>query len=369
MTPPRSGAEGGLVWAIGASGLAHGAALAILALTPSRFEGMPTPPESYSVALVAPSAVGGTHLPGRPLGERAESPPQAEPILPPRHAEPSSVTAEEQPVVPAKAAEPVPKPAPPVNPPEAPMVSEPKSLPAAVEKVVPEPPAVPAVVAKPKKKESAPPRPVEKEEVAAKKEKPAAKAEAKKKPQEEEKQPARAAAATKESVQEPTDLDKRIAAAVERRADAAKADSNHAGEVDRQIAAAVQRRTMEAARAASGIGTSTSPVAGVGPGSGVGGVLRGIEYVMYRNQMESRIKAAWVWAGADRTLRAVVRFNVTEEGKIINVRTVQASGDASYDASVERAIRAADPLGAPPERYRDEFGTVELEFRAEDARG
>jgi colicin import membrane protein len=126
---------------------------------------------------------------------------------------------------------------------------------------------------------------------------------------------------------------------------------------------------MEAARAAWGIGGSNAPVAGVGPGSGVGGVVRGIEYLMYRNQMESRIKAAWVWAGADRSLRTIVRFNVTEEGKIINVKTVQPSGDASYDASVERAIRAADPLGPPPQRYRDEFKTVELEFRAEDARG
>jgi colicin import membrane protein len=211
-------------------------------------------------------------------------------------------------------------------------------------------------------------------EVAPKKDEP--KAGAKKtetKKEEKKKEQPAPSDTTTESKAEPTDRDKQIAAAIQRRAEAAGADSkpekDAKDEVDRRIAAAVQRRTMDAARTASGIGSSGSTVAGVGPGSGVGGAVRGIEYVMYRNRMESRIKAAWAWAGADHSLRAVVRFNVTEEGKIINVKTVQSSGDASYDASVERAIRAADPLGPPPEQYRNEFGTVELEFRAEDARG
>jgi colicin import membrane protein len=224
-------------------------------------------------------------------------------------------------------------------------------------------------VAKPEKPEAKPVAKPEKPELkpVAKPEKPEAKPVAK--PVAKKELPPRSTETAKKLTKEPTDVDKQIAAAVQRRAGAVDADSKQEGEIDRQIAAAVQRRTMDAARAASGIGSSTSPVAGVGPGSGAGGVLRGIEYVMYRNQMESRIKAAWVWAGADRSLRAVIRFNVTPEGRIVNVTTVHPSGDASYDASVERAIRSADPLGAPPERYRDEFGTVELEFRAEDARG
>jgi colicin import membrane protein len=359
----------------------------VLALTPNRFEGMAMPPESYSVALVAPSAVGGTHLPG-PLGKRPESP---APVVPRQPAHPSKSAADvvnEAPAAPAQAAEPPqPKPLLPVEPPEAAKASELKSPPAEQEDTAPAPadkkPKVPVasstdVRLKPDKQESSPPRPEEpareEEKAPAKPEKSEAKPVAKlqkpeAKPVAKKEHPARSTETTKKWTKEPTDLDKQIAAAVQRRAGAVDAESKQQGEIDHQIAEAVQRRTMNAARAASGIGSSTSPVPGVGPGSGAGGVLRGIEYVMYRNQMESRIKAAWVWAGADRSLRAVIRFNVTPEGRIVNVTTVHPSGDASYDASVERAIRSADPLGAPPERYRDEFGTVELEFRAEDARG
>jgi TolA protein len=387
----RSGGEGGLVWAIGASGLAHGAALALLALTPSRFEGMGTPPESYSVELIDPSAVSGTHFPGAPnvqpavlpkiLPEEPSGPaePKAEVVtepLAPAKAEPKAEVAKEPPVR-AKAVEPAPEPPPPVKAPEAAKVAEPEKLPEpkeaaeAVEAKKPETSTAPAidVPAKPdEKKKSVPP-----EEPARKAKKAVPEKKEKKKVEAKEEQPARTAAVAKKSEDKPTERDEQIAAAIQRRAEEAGGDSDSKkadkGDVDRRIAAAVQRRAMDAARAAAGIGSSDSSVASVGPGAGVGGVVRGIEYLMYRNRMESRIKAAWAWAGADRSLRAVVRFNVTAEGKIVNVTTVQSSGDTSYDASVERAIRAADPLGPPPEQYRDEFSTVELEFRAEDARG
>jgi len=361
--------------------------LAFLALTPSRFEGMGTPPESYSVELIAPSAVGGTHFPG-PLGLRPEAPPQVAPAPPPRPAEPKGDGAKEPPA-PEKAVQPVLEPPPAAKAPDVAKVSEPESLPAKEKEAAkvpevkkPEVPAAPGVdvAAQPDKKEVVPPQPEEPappvKKAAPKKEKVEPKAEAQKdKPKVEAKKdrPDRSAATTKKPAEKLTERDKQIAAAVQRRAAAANAESSSKtdpkDEVDRRIAAAVQRRTIDAARAASGIGSSGSTVAGVGPGSGVGGAVRGIEYVMYRNRMESRIKAAWVWAGADRSLRAVVRFNVTVDGKITNVKTVQSSGDVSYDASVERAIRAADPLGPPPEQYREEFGIVELEFRAEDARG
>jgi TonB family protein len=106
------------------------------------------------------------------------------------------------------------------------------------------------------------------------------------------------------------------------------------------------------------------PVA-VGPGEGIGGTIKGVEYLLYYNQLLNRIKQSWAWAGADRSLEAVVRFNITEDGEILNVRIVQASGDASYDASVERAVRAVNPLTPPPEAYRKEFSDVELTFSPE----
>jgi colicin import membrane protein len=161
------------------------------------------------------------------------------------------------------------------------------------------------------------------------------------------------------------EADRRIAAAVARRAQQLQREGAAAAaksEVEQRIAAAVERRArIVQGGSADGGGPITS-----GPGSGAGGVVRGVDYILYRGHMEERIKAAWVWAGANRSLRAVVRFNLLPSGEIVNVQIVTASGDPSYDASIERALRRASPLDPPPERYRDEFSTVELEFRPED---
>ena len=94
----------------------------------------------------------------------------------------------------------------------------------------------------------------------------------------------------------------------------------------------------------------------------------GAEYILYFTHMIERIKAAWAWAGAGRSLKAKVQFNITPAGDIVNVRIVEPSGDPSYDASVERAVRAANPLDPPPEKYRSEFASVELTFEPEDLR-
>jgi len=82
--------------------------------------------------------------------------------------------------------------------------------------------------------------------------------------------------------------------------------------------------------------------------------------------MISRIKQVWAWAGANRTLEASVRFHITDTGDVANVRITHPSGDPSYDASVERAVRGAAPLSPPPEQYRKEFSDVELIFRPDD---
>jgi colicin import membrane protein len=89
--------------------------------------------------------------------------------------------------------------------------------------------------------------------------------------------------------------------------------------------------------------------------------------VLYRGQMERRIKENWVWAGEDLALEVKVQFDVTATGSIQNVRVVGSSGNRSYDASAERAVRAASPLAPPPEKYRDLFvHGVEITFRAQD---
>jgi TonB family protein len=126
----------------------------------------------------------------------------------------------------------------------------------------------------------------------------------------------------------------------------------------------VQRRAQQVGQG-SGASEGGGPVS-IGPGSGSGGTPADLQYILYQGRMEQRIKAAWAWAGADKDLHAVVQFNLTPEGEIRNVRTIQSSGDRQYDASCERAVRVVNPLDPVPEKYRKDFATVEMTFKPSD---
>ena len=115
-----------------------------------------------------------------------------------------------------------------------------------------------------------------------------------------------------------------------------------------RIAAAikrVERLTLpRAARRAAGGGPLS-----IGPGEGVGGRLRSAEYVRYVGKMTAKIKDNWVWAGSNRTLRAVVAFTVLSMGRSANISLGLPMGDHSEDRSVQRTVAAACPLPQPPE--------------------
>lgn len=112
--------------------------------------------------------------------------------------------------------------------------------------------------------------------------------------------------------------------------------------------------------------TLDGPAGVGGEGRGGGGTVRGLEFVVYYNQMLNRIKERWTWVGTRADLRVTVQFSILPSGEITNIRLVERSGDQSYDASVERAVRGAGPMPPPPEAYRTDFGSVELTFRPAD---
>jgi colicin import membrane protein len=165
-----------------------------------------------------------------------------------------------------------------------------------------------------------------------------------------------AATAAAKTASETEAREKQIAAAVQRRAQ------------DQQISDAIQRRAAAVHAPASGTeGTGTGGPVSIGSGTGSGGVVEGLEMILYRGQMEKRIKENWVWAGEDLALEVKVQFDITAKGEIQNVRITGSSGNPSYDASAQRAVRAASPLAPPPEKYRDLFvHGVEITFRAQD---
>lgn len=116
----------------------------------------------------------------------------------------------------------------------------------------------------------------------------------------------------------------------------------------------------------AGVGGAGSGTGGFGTGAGAGGALRGADFLLYYNEMITRIRDAWVWVGGSADLEVEVGFRVTPSGDIVDIRTVRASGDRSYDESVLRALRTVRNLGPPPERHRETFSQVQLTFRPAD---
>jgi colicin import membrane protein len=106
--------------------------------------------------------------------------------------------------------------------------------------------------------------------------------------------------------------------------------------------------------------------AALGPGGRGGGVVKGMEFIIYQNRMLNSIKDNWAWVGQKSNLKVVVHFSIKENGEISGLKIVQPSGDPSYDESVLRAVKKSSPLPPPPESSRKDFADVELTFRPKD---
>jgi TolA protein len=162
----------------------------------------------------------------------------------------------------------------------------------------------------------------------------------------------------------------------------AQATAEGADDLDGKLAAAIKgvEDKVEKSGGGRGVGGATGPGGGMGgtertldgpagiggDGPGGGGTVRGLEFVVYYNQMLNRIKERWTWVGTRSDLRVTVSFSILPSGDITNIRLVERSGDQTYDASVERAVKGAGPLPPPPEAYRSDFADVELKFRPAD---
>ncbi len=101
---------------------------------------------------------------------------------------------------------------------------------------------------------------------------------------------------------------------------------------------------------------------GIGGDGGGGGILMGLDFIIYKNQVEAIIKKNWTWVGANPNLTIRVGFSIGNDGEIADLHVVGRSGDSSYDDSVVRAIRISSPLPPPPEKYRQTFANYVLEF-------
>ncbi|MCS6927430.1 MAG: TonB family protein, partial [Candidatus Binatia bacterium] len=111
----------------------------------------------------------------------------------------------------------------------------------------------------------------------------------------------------------------------------------------------------------NGVDGTGPPTLGGVPGEGGGGLVRGLEFILYTEQVKRRVKDNWIVVEKKPGLAAVVRFGIEADGRVVDVELVQPSGDRAFDESTLRAVRSASPLPPPPSAYLHEFATQKVE--------
>jgi len=109
--------------------------------------------------------------------------------------------------------------------------------------------------------------------------------------------------------------------------------------------------------------TASAAVPDAGPGGGGRGVVVSPEVMAWMRRAKVHVTRAWVLAPGFRSqaLETEVRVRLDARGQVIDTHIARRSGNPWYDESVERAVRKASPLPAPPEA--DEWSFV---FRPRD---
>ena len=139
-----------------------------------------------------------------------------------------------------------------------------------------------------------------------------------------------------------------------------------------EYAAAAERWRSRMAGGMGGMDGAANQRGTVGDGTnaaGGGGTVVGFEYLSYRQRITNLIKRNWANALRQAGLVAVVRFELAADGTVSGVQLLTSSGDKAYDQSVVRAVQRSSPLPPPPERYREEFREVDVDFHSEELGG
>ena len=138
--------------------------------------------------------------------------------------------------------------------------------------------------------------------------------------------------------------------------------------VDKDFKAAAERWHSRMDKAEGGLDGAEGQQGPIGDGSdqGGGGAVVDTEYVIYSQRVSGIIKQNWVETDRKSGLVARVRFEISPDGEVSNIRLERSSGDKAYDLSVMRAVQRSSPLPPPPEQHRDDFHEMEIDFHPEE---
>ena len=114
--------------------------------------------------------------------------------------------------------------------------------------------------------------------------------------------------------------------------------------------------------AQSGADSSSSSIVASGKASSNGPIFR---FPSYLQNMENKISGQWTPPGLalqEEGVGAIIRFNVTKEGRIEAIEVEKSSGNNQFDQAAMRAVYAAAPLPPLPEGLNEDRLNVHFSF-------
>ena len=101
-------------------------------------------------------------------------------------------------------------------------------------------------------------------------------------------------------------------------------------------------------------------------GEGGGGT---VDPLLQKYYMDIMQKIQEVWrkpAALKKDLLTLLTIKVRRDGTVVDISVDQASGNRAYDESINRAIRAAEPLPRIPTAVKEDLMDIGLRFHPED---
>jgi colicin import membrane protein len=182
----------------------------------------------------------------------------------------------------------------------------------------------------------------------------------------EEKKKAELEAKKKADAEEAAARKARVEELNKRRTEAALEDIRNKIKAREAEEKAAADRAAAAQQAKSTMPGATPGAATLGHGGSGGGTQASPEFIAYQNLITNQVKNSWTWVGRRSDLKVEVKLSIKENGEIASVKLVGTSGDRSFDESVLRAIKRANPLPPPPEAFRSDFSDVNVRFSSKE---
>lgn len=103
---------------------------------------------------------------------------------------------------------------------------------------------------------------------------------------------------------------------------------------------------------AGGVSAGSGGGRGGGSGVSIGAGSGGFGDSWYARVVESRISSNWIRPSPGIRVEITFSFYIASDGSIFDIKKEKSSGNEALDLTAERAIRASNPLAAPPPYLR-----------------